>query len=149
MYYKLQITHEGSNLIYPVPDISKIRNPKYRKDMKECACYYPESITGQGITELTDLQHEVYGKCRVVADKTAIQGNGEDVVTFTVNLPAAIESEQAILYVDGALTDFQLTDTNQAIFQMAADASMIGDILGIVVESTNWHKSDRCLLEVI
>jgi len=149
MYYILRITHDGGNFIYPVPDVNKIKQAKYRKDIKECACYYPEQIMGKGILEITETQFEVYGKCRLIPNKTAIKGDSIDTVTFTVNLPYALENEQVNLFINDALMDFQVTDTNQAVFELTADSSMISEILEVTVESANWYKSDKCLLEVV
>jgi hypothetical protein len=107
---------EGSNFVYPVPDVNKIKGVKYRKDMKECVCYYPEQISGAGIIEITEAQYNQYPKCRINLDKTQIQSDGIDTATVTVSLPDVIAGEQVNLYVDGALVDFAITDTNQATF---------------------------------
>jgi len=149
MYFKLQISMEGNNFMYPVPDINKISGTKYRKDMKECVCYYPEQISGAGIVEITEAQYNQYPKCRINLDKTQIQSDGIDTATVTVSLPDVIAGEQVNLYVDGALVDFAITDTNQATFQLTADSSMAGDILEITAESTNWHMGEKKLLEVV
>lgn len=150
MYYKLQISSEGNNFMYPVPDVSKIRGAKYRKDMKECVCYYPEDISANpGVEQITEAQYEQYPKCRVNLDKTQIQSNGIDTATVTVSLPDVIAGEQVNLYVDGALVDFAITDANQAVFQLTADNSMAGDILEITAESTHWHMGEKKLLEVV
>jgi len=149
MYYKLQISMEGNNFVYPVPDISKIKRVKYRKDLKECVCFYPEQITGEGIEEITEAQYNAYPFCRVSIDKQQIQGDGVDTAEITVILPSSIADEQVNLFVDGELIDFALTDTNKVTFEITADSTMIGDILEIEVESTNWKRSKKVLLEVI
>jgi|GEM_PF-3862501 len=149
MYFKLRITMEGNNFVYPVPDINKIKGAKYRKDMKECVCYYPEQISGTGIEEITEAQYSQYPKCRVNLDKTQIQSDGIDTVTVTVSLPDTIAGEQVNLYVDGALVDFAMTDTNQTTLQLTADSSMEGEILEISAESTHWQISEKKLLEVV
>jgi len=150
MYYRLQISLEGSNFVYPVPDVSKIRGAKYRKDMKECVCYYPEDISGNaGVEAITEAQYEQYPKCRINLDKTQIQSDGIDTATVTVSLPDTIAGEQVNLYVNGALVDFAMTDTNQTTLQLTADSSMAGDILEITAESTHWKMSEKKLLEVV
>lgn len=150
MYYKLQISMEGNNFVHPVPDVSKIRGAKYRKDMKECVCYYPEDISGNaGVEAITEAQYEQYPKCRVNLDKTQIQSDGIDTVTVTVSLPDTIAGERVNLYVDGALVDFAMTDTNQTTLQLTADSSMAGEILEVSAESQHWSMSDKVLLEVL
>jgi len=150
MYYKLQISMEGNNFVYPVPDINKINGAKYRKDMKECVCYYPEDISANaGVEAITETKYEQYPKCRVNLDKQQVQSDGIDTVTVTVSLPDAIAGEQVNFYVDGALVDFVMTDTNQATFQLTADSSMAGEILEITAESQHWRMSDKVLLEVL
>ena len=150
MYYRLQISSEGNNFMYPVPDVSKIRGAKYRKDMKECVCYYPEDISGNaGVEAITEAQYEQYPKCRINLDKTQIQSDGIDTATVTVSLPDTIAGEQVNLYVNGALVDFAMTDTNQTTLQLTADSSMAGDILEITAESTHWKMSEKKLLEVV
>ena len=150
MYFKLQITMEGNSFVYPVPDINKIKGVKYRKDMKECVCYYPEDISGNaGVEAITEAQYEQYPKCRVNLDKTQIQSDGIDTITVTVSLPNIITGEQVNLYVNGALVDFAITDTNQATFEITADSSMAGEILEVSAESQHWHMSDKVLLEVL
>lgn len=150
MYYRLQISMEGNNFMYPVPDINKISGAKYRKDMKECVCYYPEDISANpGVEQITEAQYEQYPKCRVNLDKTQIQSDGIDTATVTVSLPDVIAGEQVNLYVDGALVDFAITDTSQAVFQLTVDSSMAGDILEITAESTHWKMSEKKLLEVV
>lgn len=149
MYYKIQITKEGNNFIYPVPDTNKIQGVKYRKDFKECVCYYPEQIVSEGVEEITEAYYNAYPKCRVSISKNQILGDGVDTAVITVILPSAIAGEQVNLFVDGELIDFALTDTNKATFELVADNTMVGDILEIEVKSTNWHRSERVLLEVI
>lgn len=149
MYYKLQISSEGNNFMYPVPDVSKIRGAKYRKDMKECVCYYPEQISGTGIEEITETKYNQYPRCRVNLDKIQIKSDGIDTATVVVSLPGVVPGEQVNLYIDGALVDFKITDTNQATFQLTADSSMAGDILEITAESTHWHMGEKKLLEVV
>lgn len=150
MYYKLQISMEGNNFIYPVPDVSKIKGAKYRKDMKECVCYYPEDISANAEVEaITEAKYEQYPKCRVNIDKQQIQSDGIDTATVAVSLPDTITGEQVNIYVDDALVDFTKTDTNQATFEIIADSSMAGEILEITAESQHWRMSDKVLLEVL
>jgi hypothetical protein len=141
---------EGNNFMYPVDDVNKIKGAKYRKDMKECVCYYPEDISANpGVEQITEAEYEQYPHCRVNLDKQQLQSDGIDTVTVTVSLPDAFASEQVNLYVDGALVDFAITDANQAVFQLTADNSMAGDILEITAESTHWKMSEKKLLEVV
>jgi len=150
MYFKLQISIDRNSFIYPVPDINKISGAKYRKDYQECVCYYPEDISANpGVEQITKAVYEHYPKCRVNLDKTQIQSDGVDTATVTVSLPNSIASEQVNLYVNGALVDFVLTDTNQAIFQLTADSSMAGETLEVSAESQHWRMSDKVLLEVL
>ena len=150
MYYRLQIKHEGSRLIYPVPDINQITGAKYRKDLKECVCQYPTDISkNAGVTVITETEYQQYPKCRVSIDKTQIQSDGIDTTTITVTLPDAIKGEQANLYVDGQLVDVKMTDTNQAVFKLTADKTLAGNLLELTADSRNWHMSDKRILEVL
>lgn len=141
MFYKLAITMDGNNFIYPVTDINSITGAKYRKDMKECVCRYPETISGTGIEEITEAEYDQYPKCRVNLDKTQIQSDGVDAVTITVSLPDAIVGEQVSLSVNGAIINFTLTDTNQAVFTYTN--TVPGSVVEITAESTSWRTSDK------
>ncbi len=144
MYYKLNITMERNNFIYPVPDINQITGAKYKKDMVECVCQYPTEIQGEGIKQITETQYNQYPKCRMNIDKQQINADGEDTAVITVTIPEASENETVKLYVDNKLTKFKTTNTNQAVFKYTT--TQVG-ILEITAESDNWKMSDKKLLE--
>ena len=150
MYYKLQIKHEASRLIYPVPDINQITGAKYRKDLKECVCQYPTDISKNvGVTVITEAEYQQYPKCRINVDKTQIRSDGTDTATITVILPDAIKGEQVNLYIDGQLVDVKITDTNQTVFKLTADKTLAGSLLELTADSQNWRISDKIILEVL
>ena len=145
MYYKLKITMDGNNLVYPVPNVNKITGTKYKKDMAECVCQYPAEIQGKGIIQITETQYNLYPKCRINIDKQQIHADDKDAAAITVTIPEASENETVKLYVDGKLAKFKTTNTNQAVFNYTT--TQVG-ILEITAESDNWRMSDKKLFEV-
>lgn len=149
MYYKLQITKEGNNFSYPVPDIKQITGAKYRNDLNECVCNYPTELGGEDVELITEAVYNSYPKCRVNMNKYEVLSNGVDIVVITVTLPSEMENEQVILYVDGNIADRKTTSTNQATFELTFDNTFTGDLLEVEAESNMWKRSDKKILEVI
>jgi len=150
MFYKLQITKESNNFIYPVTDVEKISGAKYSKDLDACVCVYPNTISSSAdVEEITEAEYNAYPNCRVNLSAAQIQSDEVDTVTVTVSMPETSIDEEVKLFVDGQLVDFTTTDTNQAVFELTADSTIAGSILEISAESVSWKLSKKALLEVV
>ena len=150
MFYKIQISKENSQFMYPVDNVNLIEGAKYRKDMNECVCIYPNDISDNIDTEkITETEYNQYPQLRINLDKKQIQSNDADIVNVAVTSPETIDGEQVNLYIDSNLAKFKTTDTNQIIFELTADSSQAGKVLEITADSFNWKLSKKVLLEVI
>ena len=144
--YKLAITQDGNNFVYPVPDINLISGAKYRQDMQECAVVYPDEIIDPGAIAITQEEYDAYGAVTANSDKPQITGDDTDTATISIAVPS---DGTAILLVNGSAAGINPTVSGQTSFPVTADASLVGSVLEIIVESDLWRPSQKLYLEVM
>ena len=144
--YKLAISQDGNNFVYPVPDINLISGAKYRGDMQECAVVYPDEFTDSGATAIMQEEYDAYGVVTANSDKQQIIGDDTDTATISISVPS---DDTVKLLADGSAVAIKPSASGQTSFPVTADASLVGSVLEIIVESDLWRPSQKLYLEVV
>jgi len=144
--YKLTIKQDGNNFVYPVPDVDKISGAKYRKDLQECVAVYPDALNDPDAVEITQQEYDAYGVVTASMDKAKITGDNTDTATISVSVPS---DDVVRLVINGEVVAVETTVSGQASFPVTADASLVGSVLEIIVDSNLWRPSQKLYLEVV